>query len=122
MFLRTLMVLAVMIVAGCGGRQDFGPGKKIEISPRIQFSGGSGESYEDAVKITGVEKQSEGLDAEYKFISDKHGVKNRDWTVAGQTIIKEEKGIFDVIEIRLGSDSDRRIYYFDVSSFPWKRK
>ena len=47
--------------------------------------------------------------------------KNEGWSIVGQTIIKENKKVFDVIEIRLGTDSDRRIYYFDVTSFPWKK-
>ena len=71
--------------------------------------------------ITGVHKQHEGLDAEYSFISKIHGLKNRDWRVVGQTIVREKGSIFDVIEITLGSDSDRRIYYFDVTAFPGRK-
>ncbi len=120
--MKKIILIALLIFAGCGNRQTMKVEEKQEIPGRIQFSGGSGDSYEDAVIITGVHKQQEGLDAEYNYISQKHGIKNRDWRVVGQTIIREKVSIYDVIEVSLSSDSDRRIYYFNVTAFPWKRK
>lgn len=120
--MKKIFLIALLIFGGCANRQTMKTEQKQEIPGRIQFTGGSGDSFEDAVVITGVHKQQEGLDAEYSFISQKHGIKNKDWRVAGQTIIREKGSIFDVIEITLGSDSNRRIYYFDVTSFPWKKK
>lgn len=117
-----LLIFALLAFGGCAGRQSVKIDAEKEIPGRIQFSGGSGDTYEDAVVITGVHKQHEGLAAEYNYISQKHGIKNKDWRVVGQTIIREKNSIFDVIEISLNSGSDRRIYYFDVTAFPWKKK
>ncbi len=120
--MKKIFLIALLIFCGCANRQTMKSEQNLAIPGRIQFSGGSGDSNEDAVVITGVHKQHEGLDAEYSYISQKHGIRNKDWRVVGQTIIKEKESIFDVIEIMLGSGSDRRIYYFDVTSFPWKKK
>jgi hypothetical protein len=120
--MKKIFLIALLIFGGCANRQTVKTEQKQEIPGRIQFTGGSGDSFEDAVVITGVHKQHEGLDAEYSFISDRHGIKNKDWRVVGQAIIREKGSIFDVIEISIGNGSDRRIYYFDVTAFPWKKK
>lgn len=120
--MKKIFLIALLIFGGCANRQTMKTEQKYEIPGRIQFSGGSGDSFEDAVVITGVHKQHEGLNAEYSYIGQKYGIKNKDWRVVGQTIIREKESIFDVIEISLGTDSDRRIYYFDVTAFPWKKK
>lgn len=120
--MKKILLVALLILAGCGNRQTMKVESKQQIPGRIQFSNGSGDSYEDAVVITGVHKQHEGFEAEYSYISQKHGIKNQDWRIVGQTIIREKNSVFDLIEISLSSDSDRRIYYFDVTAFPWKRK
>jgi hypothetical protein len=70
----------------------------------------------------GVEKPTEGVEAEYRYISKLHGEKDKNWRIDGQTMYREEKNIFDVIEISLIPSSQKRIYYFDVSKFPWKRR
>jgi len=117
-----ILVLGTILLLGCAGRQGLDLGKKRpDTAPKVQYSGGSGDSYEDAVKISGVEKQSQGVDAEYKYISGKYGQKGKDWQLKGQTIVKEGEGAYDVLEIKLLNSSEERIYYFDVSSFPWKK-
>ena len=122
MYSRSVVVSCIALVfCFCAGRQDISVGKQPKISPTIQYLGGSGDSYEEAVKITGVTKQSEGVDAEYKYLSDKYGVKGKDWSIAGQTIFREKGKVFDVIEIRLSTGGENRIYYFDVTNFPWKQ-
>lgn len=120
--MKKILLIALLVIAGCGNRQTMKTESKQEVPGRIQFSGGSGDSYEDAVVITGVHKQHEGLEAEYTYISQIHGIKNKDWRIVGQTIVREKKSIFDVIELSIGEGSDHRIYYFDVTAFPWKKK
>ena len=87
--MKKIFLIALLILGGCANRQTMKTEQKQEIPGRIQFTGGSGDSYEDAVVITGVHKQHEGLDAEYSFISKIHGLKNRDWRVVGQTIVRK---------------------------------
>ncbi|NLG19192.1 MAG: hypothetical protein GX556_17855 [Fibrobacter sp.] len=120
--MRNLLIICITLaVAGCGSQSTKFRAPKEDLS-KVEYSTGSGDSYEDPVVITGVQTQSEGVQAEYRFISSKYGERYKDWSVVEQTIIREKDKVFDVIEIRLGSDSDRRIYYFEVTSFPWKKK
>jgi hypothetical protein len=117
---KFLLFCIILALAGCG-RQSVKVGEQQQKAPKVHFSGGSGDSYEDAVVISGALKQNERLDAEYEYISNKHGLKNRDWSVAGQTIIHEAER-FRRNRNQVGSDSERSIYYFDVTSFPWKKE
>jgi tRNA A22 N-methylase len=116
-------MFAVCVLAGCAARQvNTGKIAREEISDKATISGGNGESIEEAVIISGVTMQSQVLAVEYNYISAIHGEKNNAWMVRGQTIMKENGRIYDVIEVKLNADSQLRIYYFDVTAFPWKRK
>ena len=117
---RCLLVSLLAIAAGCASQEQTAAKK----TPKeiISFSGGNGESYDSAIVIHGVEKASEGVEAEYRYLSRLHGVKDKEWRVDGQTMYREEKNIFDVIEITLMPSAEKRIYYFDVTKFPWKQK
>lgn len=118
--LRLCVVLLACLSVFCIGRQSIDVGKKPVPREKVSYSGGSGESFEDAVVIQGPEKQSEGVKAEYDYISGKHGIKNKDWVLVGQTISKEKKKVVDMVEINLTGSNEHRIYYFDISSLPWK--
>jgi hypothetical protein len=120
MLTRIVLVFFVLMAAGCANQETIA--KKKTPLLEISFSGGNGESSDSAIVISGVQKQSEGVDAEYRYLSKLHGEKGKGWKIEGQTISKEEKKVFDVIEIVLIPSSQKRIYYFDVSKFPWKRK
>lgn len=115
------VVLCAALCAGCASQQIV-PNKKKAADVTITFSGGSGESYDSAIVINGATNQSEGIDAEYRYISKIHGQKEKDWRLDGQTMYREEKQIYDVIEITILLSSQKRIYYFNVTKFPWKRK
>jgi len=115
-----LLICITLAVARCGSQSTKIKLHEEDLS-KVVYSEGSGDSYEDPVVISGVQTQSEGVQAEYNFISSKYGLRYKDWSVVGQTKIHEKGKVFDVIEIRLGSDSDRRIYYFEVKTFPPKK-
>jgi len=87
----------------------------------IYFSGGKGDAREDAIIIRGALRQSEGVEAEYYFLSRIYGVKDKAWRVNGQTIFREEKSAYDVVEIRLIPSGKTLYFYFDVSKLPWGR-
>lgn len=118
--LKFFTIIIMMLLINCASRQTADLRTQQEKAPQIVFQGGDGGSIDDAVVIIGVSKQDEGLEAEYGFISKKYGLKGKDWRVVGQTIVKENKKIYDMIEFEIISSSERRIYYFDVSAFPWK--
>ena len=119
--LKLFTFFLMVILLNCASRQTVDLRTQQEKATQIVYQGGDGDSMDDAVVIIGVSKQEEGLDAEYNFISKKYGLKGKDWRVVGQTIVKENKKIYDMIEFEITSSSEKRIYYFDVSAFPWKK-
>ena len=121
MVARCIILSVLALTLGCASQQAASKNKN-KAATHITFSGGSGDSHEDAIIINGVLKQSDGVDAEYRYISTIHGTKDKNWKIDGQTMYRDEKKIFDVVEISLLPSGEKRIYYFDVTGFPWKRK
>ena len=121
MVIRSAVVFSLLLF-GCAQRNYVGKTRTREVTSTVTYTGGSGESADAAVVINGVKKKSDIVAAEYRFITQKHGERGNGWNLAGQTVVREESEIFDVIEIQLQADSVRRIYYFDVSEFLWKEK
>ena len=120
----TLSVVILMLFLGCLSRQGgrFGGAFSEENAKNISYSGGNGDSAEEAIIINGVDKQSDGIAAEYQYVSSIHGEKGKMWSVVAQSIVREKTKVYDVVEIRLNNpNNDMRIYYFDVTSFPWKK-
>lgn len=116
------LLIAVILVFGCSNRQSIKVGASSVKPPAVSYSGGTGESFSEAVKISGARNQSDGVAAEYYYISNIHGIRGSEWYLVGQTVVREKNKIVDVVEIQLSSASDRRIYYFDVSDFLSKRR
>jgi hypothetical protein len=121
MLVRCIVLSILALTLGCASQQSSTKNKN-KAATNITFSGGSGDSYEDAIVINGALKQSEGVEAEYQYISKIHGTKDKGWKIDGQTMYREEKKVLDVVEISLIPSGEKRIYYFDVTGFPWKRK
>ncbi len=114
MVLRIIAVLAIFTIACIQPRAV----KSTETpSAGITYSGGDGESFSSAIVITGARSKSEGIAAEYKYISNKYGARGSGWLLVGQTVIREKNKIVDVVEIQLADSTERRIFYFDVSDF-----
>jgi hypothetical protein len=116
------LLLLLLSLVGCAGRQSATLKSQESAAAEVNYSGGSGESIDDAVKITGVDNQSAGLDAEYAYITKKHNVRNKDWRVTNQSVVQEKGKMYELIELELIPAKEQRIYYFDVSAFPWKKK
>jgi hypothetical protein len=117
---RLLLLSVLLVVIGCASQEPVR--QKKPAVPEITYSGGNGDSFESAIIINGVDKQSESVAAEYRYLSRLHGEKDKAWRVEGQSMTSEEKNVYDVIEIVLIPTSEKRIYYFDVTRFAWKRK
>ncbi len=117
---RYLLLSLLVIVAGCASQEQ--AVKKQTAKVTVSFSGGNGESYDSAIVIHGIEKPSEGVESEYRYLSMLYGEKDKNWRVESQAITREEKNVYDVIEITLIPSAQKRIYYFDVTRFSWKRK
>jgi hypothetical protein len=117
---RYLLLLMMVIAAGCASQEQ--AVRKNTAQAAVTFSGGNGESGDSAIVIHGIEKPSEGVEAEYRYLSQLHGIKDKSWRVESQVITREEKNVYDVIEIMLVPSSQKRIYYFEVIRFSGKRK
>lgn len=117
-----ICILMLFMIIGCSSRQSVNIKNQNSVQNEVSYSGGDGESIEEAVIISGVENQSEGMDAEYAYLSRSYGEKNREWRIVNQTLVQEKNKVYDVIEIQRIMSKENRIHYFDVSAFPWKKK
>jgi len=117
---RIPVFLSLMLLIACASHQM--PSRyRSSLGSEILYSGGNGETKETAIIIRGAPRQSEGVEAEYYFLSKIFGEKDKVWQVHGQTMFREEKRVFDVIEIQLIPSQKKIIFYFDVSKLPWER-
>ncbi len=114
---RLPFLLAFFLVYSCTPRQAAYDLGKMDLSSSISYSGDKGESFHDAVVMTGIKNQREGIAAEYRYISDMHGQRGQDWFLVGQTMIQDRNKVVDVVEIQLNNPSDRRLIYFDATNF-----
>lgn len=105
---------------GCGSSLSIRSSGRDSVAG-ITYTGGNGESFHNAIIISGAKSKSEGAAAEYNYISEKYGTRGEGWLLVGQTVIRERNKIVDVIEIQVDSEMNRRIFYFDVSEFLLKR-
>lgn len=112
-----MLVLIAVVLYSCSPRQAINSNSIGDIASNCSFSTDKGESFHDAVVVNGVKSQREGLAAEYRYISDLHGRRGQDWFLVGQTVISDQKKVVDVVEIQLNSPADRRVIYFDATSF-----
>jgi hypothetical protein len=114
------VLLPVLLFAACASHQLPSRYRASEGSD-VYFSGGSGESRESPIIIRGALRQSEGVEAEYYYLGKLLGEKGKAWEVEGQTMFREGKRVYDVLELRLLPSGKKSIYYFDVSKLPWER-
>ena len=82
----------------------------------IKFSKNSGESIEDAIKILNASNESEGVTAEYQYLSERYGERGTDWKLERQSLLSEKGRSYDKMEIAL-SDGTKKTIYFDISDF-----
>jgi hypothetical protein len=81
-----------------------------------QYSNSSGESIETAIKISGVANHSAGVQAEYNYLTQKHGQARVGWTMRGQALMHQGNRAYDRLDIVL-SDGTEKSYYFDITEF-----
>lgn len=116
-----LLPLCIMLLVSCSSRKITHNSSTLEVTPNIRFSEGkNGTSFNEAVIVHGANNQREGIAAEQHYISLQHGTRGRDWFLVSQTVIKDNNKVVDVVEIELGSPTDRRIYFFDATDFIFK--
>jgi hypothetical protein len=80
------------------------------------YSGGDGYSKDNAVVIN-TSSSAVGIDAEYKWIEERYGQQDKDWTVELRIYGTRDNGkSFENFVIKLADGTTRKIF-FDISSF-----
>jgi hypothetical protein len=82
----------------------------------ITFSGGDGLSFETAIIIKGIQNNQEGINAEYIYISNKHGKVNINWKPIMQALIDDTYKYCDNIQIEDINNNTKISYYFDITA------
>ncbi len=74
-----------------------------------------GTSMERAVVIVAPDEMT-GIRAEYDWLSQRLGVRNRDWKMEQQSLLSATGREYDRLDVRL-ADGTRRSYFFDITGF-----
>ena len=81
----------------------------------VTFSGTG--TQDDPIQISGVTTNSEGVRAEYQYLSERFGKRGEDCTLVRQSLISlPSSGMCDLMIIKLADGQTIEIY-FDISSF-----
>jgi hypothetical protein len=75
-----------------------------------------GTSIDNAIIIKNSVSHFEGIDAEYRVISEKYGEKGVDWNLKQQRLLYNKNKYYDMIEITLKNGSEIALY-FDITDF-----
>jgi hypothetical protein len=119
------LVLGVLTFSACISRQTV----KVNENPEekkgaIVFSGGAGDSYETAIVLKSVnrsvKKQEDAVAGEYDYISSLYGKKDKEWAVAEQSMVKEDKRVYDMIRVKIIQNDKLHFFYFDITEFSKK--
>lgn len=119
------LMCAAMTFLGCISRQTV----KVSDTPDdkkggIVFSGGAGDSYETAIILKGsnkdMKKQVDAVAGEYDYISSLFGKKDKDWMVEEQSMVKENKRVYDMVRVKIMQNEKLHFFYFDITAFSKK--
>jgi hypothetical protein len=79
------------------------------------YSGGDGSTIETAVVINAT-STSQGIPAEYQYVSRMYGLQNEDWTMVQQNLVMLADKRYDLLHIRL-STGEEKTNCFDITRF-----
>lgn len=97
---------------------------KIEVDLReyykkVEFSGGDGSSFENAVKLCTKSKEK-GVQAEYQYLDKVSIEKGMDGKLGDQMLNIHNNIAYDVISV-FWEDGTEQTFYFDISEFYGKK-
>jgi hypothetical protein len=124
LFFRVAICIAcALAVSGCLSRQTIGKGENpVKKSESAHTSGGIGDSYETAVKITGGKDYTEAVNAEDGFISGSWGIKGKDWRLVEKTTVIDSGRTYDMVQVEIPKVGEKHFYYFDITRYKKKQK
>ncbi len=115
------LALITAIGGACISRQGVSGGSSTDANKgQIEFSGGTGDSYETAIILRGTQgmrKQEEAVAAEYDYISGLYGKKDKEWIVEEQSTIKENDKTYDMVRVKIVTNGKMHFFYFDITYF-----
>jgi hypothetical protein len=119
------LFLGVLTFSACISRQTVKVNENpAEKKSAINFSGGAGDSYETAIILKSangsVKKQEDAVAGEYDYISSLYGKKDKEWAVAEQSMVKEDKKVYDMIRVKIIQNGKLHFFYFDITEFSKK--
>ncbi len=85
---------------------------------RFKFGGGDGSSIEQAISISDVQNNFEGIEYEYQYINALYGVCNQHWKFLTQSLLSDKNGrYYDRINIYVFREKECKSLYFDTTDF-----
>jgi hypothetical protein len=82
----------------------------------VKYSNNSGDTTDDAIKISDVSDNMEGIQSEYTYLEEKFGEPGKDWHLQRQALIRLNERSYDEMTIKLPNGEVKKIY-FDITSF-----
>ena len=119
------LLLIAIAFSACISRQTV----KVSETPAdkkgaIVFSGGAGDSYETAIILKSanrsIKKQEDAVAGEYDYISSLFGKKDKEWMVEEQSMVQENKRVYDMIRVKIVQNDKMHFFYFDITEFSKK--
>ena len=80
------------------------------------FGGGDGSSVEEAITISGISDNVQGVGAEYAYLEQLLGPRGSRWNVKQQRLMAREDRYYDVLTVLL-PDGMQRELFFDITEF-----
>lgn len=114
---KLVFLFALGIVISCNSSKSSFTDRTSTLawSADIEYSGGKGTSYEDAIIIKNAKSSYDGIPAEYAYMSANFGKRGTDWNSFGQSLEQKNNKYFDVINIV--KQKDTIDVYFDITEF-----
>ncbi|NQT65319.1 MAG: hypothetical protein HQ554_03980 [FCB group bacterium] len=97
-------------------RFNLGYSRKPDLT-NIKYLGGNGSSMEDAIKITNAGNSENGIASEYAYIEKHYGKRKVDWELIKQIFDKKNGKMYDILQIQIILDNQKKVIYFDITDF-----
>jgi hypothetical protein len=110
------LLFITLLLSSCGTKKNvvIANNKNIVSVKNVTFSGGDGSSFNKAIIIK-AKNSTDGIAAEYKYVSKKYGRRGVDWKMIQQSLSYNKKKPYDILKINY-KEKEINIY-FDISSF-----
>jgi len=81
----------------------------------VSYSGSG--TVDDPIRILGVSTNYDAVQAEYQYLQKRFGVRNRDWTLVRQALLKTSAGRMNDLMVVRQADGRQVEIRFDVTEY-----